>query len=167
MSTLTLESVIFNEIITEFSQKASGTVIWRDCSNWLNEQRTFGALRNYAPSWFSMLIMHTSSQELLELASHDHRQDIRYSVAKNPSTPRYLLEMLAGGTSELVKEAALGRLSEKLARAENAHPFDLALQGGGELRRAQRLQPTTLHSATTVTTPLSTRLDRLPTTRPT
>jgi hypothetical protein len=110
MSTLTLESVIFNEIITEFSQKASGTVIWRDCSNWLNERRTFGALRNYAPSWFSMLIMHTSSQELLELASHDHRQDIRYSVAKNPNTPRYLLEMLAGGTSELVKEAALGRL---------------------------------------------------------
>jgi hypothetical protein len=110
MSTLTLESVIFNEIIAEFSQKASGSVIWRDCSNWLNERRTFGALRNYAPSWFSMLIMHTSSQELLELASDDHRQDIRYSVAKNPNTPRYLLEMLAGGTSELVKEAALGRL---------------------------------------------------------
>jgi hypothetical protein len=107
MSTLTLESVISNEIITEFSQKASGTVIWPDCSNWLNEQRTFKALRDYAPSWFSMLIMHTFSQELLELASHDHRQDIGYSVAKNPNTPRYLLEMLAGGANEWVKEAAL------------------------------------------------------------
>jgi hypothetical protein len=107
MSTLTLESVISDEIVNEFSQKVSGTVIWRDCSNWLNEQRTFKALRNYAPSWFSMLIMHTSSQELLELASHDHGQDIRYSVAKNPNTPRYLLELLAGGASEWVKEAAL------------------------------------------------------------
>lgn len=153
MSTLTLESIIFNDIITEFSQKASGTVIWRDCSTWLNEQRTFGALRNYAPSWFSMLIMHTSSQELLELASHDHRQDIRYSVAKNPSTPRYLLEMLAGGTSELVKEAALGKLSEKRGRAENAHPFDLTLQGGGALGRAHASATNNLHSATTVTTP--------------
>jgi hypothetical protein len=107
MSALTLESVISDEIITEFSQEASATVIWRDCSNWLNEQRTFKALRNYAPSWFSMLIMHTSSQELLELASDDHGQDIRYSVAKNPNTPRYLLEMLAGGASEWVKDAAL------------------------------------------------------------
>lgn len=107
MSTLTLESVISNEIITEFSQKASGSVIWRDCSNWLEEQRTFQAIRFYAPSWFSLLIMNTSSQELLELASHDHGQSIRYSVAKNPNTPRYLLEMLAGGASEWVKEAAL------------------------------------------------------------
>ena len=107
MSTLELESVISNEIINEFSQKASGTVIWRDCSNWLNEQRTFTELRNYAPSWFSMLIMHTSSDELLELASNDHRQDTRYSVAINPKTPRYLLEMLARCASEWVKEAAL------------------------------------------------------------
>jgi hypothetical protein len=107
MSTLELESVISNEIITEFSQKVSGTVIWRDCSNWLNEQRTFQALRNYAPSWFSMLIMHTSSQELLELASNDRSPDVRYSVAQNPNTPRYLLEMLAGGANEWVKEAAL------------------------------------------------------------
>ena len=107
MSTLTLESFISDEIINEFSQEASGTVIWRDCSNWLNEQRTFKALRNYAPSWFSMLIMHTSSQELLELASDDHGQDIRCSVAKNPNTPRYLLEMLGGGANEWVKEAAL------------------------------------------------------------
>ena len=107
MSTLTLESVISNEIITEFSPKASGTVIWRDCSNWLSEQRTFKALRDYAPSWFSMLVMHTSSEELLELAANDHDQDIRYSVAKNPNTPRYLLEMLAGGASEWVKEAPL------------------------------------------------------------
>jgi hypothetical protein len=106
MSTLALESVISNEIIHEFSQKASGTVIWRDCSNWLNEQRTFTELRNYAPSWFSMLIMHTSSAELLKLASDDHRQDTRYSVAINPKTPRYLLEMLAGGASQWVKEAA-------------------------------------------------------------
>ena len=107
MSTLALESVISDEIINEFSQKASGTSIWRDCSNWLNERRTFTELRNYAPSWFSMLIMHTSSEELLELASNDHRQDTRCSVAINPKTPRYLLEMLAGGTSEGVKEAAL------------------------------------------------------------
>ena len=106
MSILELETVISNEIINEFSQKASGTVIWRACSNYLNEQRTFKALRNYAPSWFSMLIMHTSSQELLELASNDPRQDTRYSVAKNPNTPRYLLEKLAGGASEWVKEAA-------------------------------------------------------------
>jgi hypothetical protein len=28
-------------------------------------------------------------------------------VAKNPNTPRYLLEMVAGGASEWVKEAAL------------------------------------------------------------
>jgi hypothetical protein len=28
-------------------------------------------------------------------------------VAKNPNTPRYLLEMLAGGANEWVKEAAL------------------------------------------------------------
>ena len=107
MSTLTLESVISDEIITEFSQQASGTVIWLDCSNWLNEQRTFKALRNYAPSWFSMLIMHTSSQELLELASNDRSPDMRYAVAKNPNTPRYLLETLAGGANEWVKEAAL------------------------------------------------------------
>ena len=107
MSTLILEGVISNEIISEFSQWAARTVIWPDCSNWLNEQRTFKALRSYAPLWFSMLIMHTSSQELLELASHDHSQDIRCSVAKNPNTPRYLLEMLAGGASECVKEAAL------------------------------------------------------------
>ena len=107
MSTLTLESVISYEIITEFSQKASGTVIWPDCSNWLKEQRTFQSMRDYAPSWFSMLIMNTSSQELLELASHDHGQGTRYSVAKNPNTPRYLLKMLAGGASEWVKEAAL------------------------------------------------------------
>ena len=107
MSTLTLESVISEEIITEFSQKASGTVIGRECSHWLKEQRTFEALRNYAPSWFSMFVMHTSSQELLKLASNDHSQDIRYFVAKNPATPRYLLEMLAGGASEWVKEAAL------------------------------------------------------------
>ena len=107
MSTLALESVISNEIINEFSQKASGTVIWRDCSNWLNEPRTFKALRDYAPSWFSMLIMHTSSQELLELASNDLSQGTRYSVAKNPNTPRRLLERLAGGASEWVKEAAL------------------------------------------------------------
>jgi hypothetical protein len=107
MSALTIESVISNEIITEFSQKAFGTVIWPDCSNWLNEQRTFKALRVYAPSWFSILIMHTSCQELLEMASHDHSQDIRYSVAKNQNSPRYLLEMLAGGASEWVKEAAL------------------------------------------------------------
>ena len=107
MSALTLESVISNKIITEFSQTASGNVIWPDCSNWLNEQRTFKALRNYAPSWFSLLTRHTSSQELLELASQDHGQDIRYSVAKNPNTPRYLLETLAGGASEWVKEAAL------------------------------------------------------------
>jgi hypothetical protein len=107
MSNLALDSVISNEIINEFSQKASGTVIWRDCSNWLSEQRTFTELRNYAPSWFSMLIMHTSSEELLELASNDHRQDTRYSVAINPKTPRYLLEMLARGASEWVKEAAL------------------------------------------------------------
>lgn len=107
MSTISLESIITDEIIIEFCQKAAGTAIWRDCSNWLNEQRTFKALRDYAPSWFSMLIMRTSSQELLELASNDHSQDIRYSVAKNPNTPRYLLEMLAGGASEWVKEAAL------------------------------------------------------------
>jgi hypothetical protein len=106
MSTLELESVISNEIINEFSQKASGTVIWGDCLNWLNEQRTFAQLRNYAPSWFSMLIMHTSSEELLKLASDDHRQDTRYSVAINPNTPRYLLEMLAGGANQWVKEAA-------------------------------------------------------------
>jgi hypothetical protein len=113
MSALTLESVISNEVIAEFSQEASGTVIWHDCSNWLNEQRTFKALRDYAPSWFSMLITQTSSHGLLELASHDHSQDIRYSVAKNPNTPRYLLEMLAGGASEWVKEAALA--SPKMA----------------------------------------------------
>ena len=107
MSTLTLEGVISDEIIAEFSPRASSTVIWRDCSNYLNEQRTFKALRDYAPSWFSMLIMHTSSQELLELAARDYNQAIRYSVAKNPNTPRYLLEMLAGGTSKWVKEAAL------------------------------------------------------------
>jgi Ni,Fe-hydrogenase III component G len=106
MSTLALESVISDEIINEFSQKASGTVIWSDCSNWFNEQRTFTALRNYAPSWFSMLIMHTSSEELLELASDDPRQDTRYAVAINPNTPRYLLEMLASGASQWVKEAA-------------------------------------------------------------
>ena len=106
MSTLELESVISNEIINEFSQKASGTVIWPDCSNWLNEHHTFTELRNYAPSWFSMLIMHTSSEELLELASTDHRQDTRYSVAINPKTPQYLLKMLARGASEWVKEAA-------------------------------------------------------------
>ena len=41
------------------------------------------------------------------MASHDHSQDIRYSVAKNQNSPRYLLEMLAGGASEWVKEAAL------------------------------------------------------------
>jgi hypothetical protein len=120
MSTLALESVISIEIITEFSQKASGNVIWRDCSDWLKEQRTFKAIRDYAPSWFSMLIRHTSSQELLELASGDHRQDIRYSVAKNPSTPRYLLEMLAGGTSEGVKEAALAH--PKMAGFEIGQP---------------------------------------------
>jgi hypothetical protein len=107
MSTLELESLISNEIITEFSQKASVTVIWRDCSNWLSEPRTFQALRNYAPSWFSILVMHTSSQELLELASNDRSPDMRYSVAQNPNTPRYLLEMLAGGANEWVKEAAL------------------------------------------------------------
>jgi hypothetical protein len=118
MSTLTLESVISNEIITEFSQNASGSVIWRDCSNWLKEQRTFQAIRDYAPSWFSLLIMSTSSQELLELASHDHGQSIRYSVAKNPNTPRYLLEMLASGASVWVKEAAL------------AHPKMAGFEGG-------------------------------------
>ena len=107
MSTLTLESVISNEIITEFSQKVFGTVIWSDCSSWLSEQRTFKALRVYAPSWFSILVRRTSSQELLEMASHDHSQDIRYSVAINPNTPRYLLEMLAGDRSEWVKEATL------------------------------------------------------------
>jgi hypothetical protein len=107
MSTLALESVISNEIINEFSQKASGTVIWSDCSSWLNEQRTFKELRNYAPSWFSMLIMHTSSEELLELASDDPRQDTRYSVAINPKTPKQLLETLARSASEWVKEAAL------------------------------------------------------------
>ena len=107
MSTLELETVISHEIINEFSQKASRTVIWRACSDYLNEQRTFKALRNYAPAWFSMLILHTSSQELLELASNDRSQDIRYSAAKNSNTPRYLLEMLAGGASEWVKEAAL------------------------------------------------------------
>src|ERR1700752_3350697 len=107
MPTLEVESVISNEIISEFPQKASGTAIWSDCSNWLNEQRTFKELRNYAPSWFSMLIMHTSSEELLELASDDPRQDTRYSVAVNPKTPRYLLEMLARSASEWVKEAAL------------------------------------------------------------
>ena len=120
MSTLTLESVISNEIITEFSQKASGSVIWRDCSNWLEEQRTFQAIRGYAPSWFSLLIMSTSSQELLELASHDHDQSIRYSVAKNPKTPRYLLEMLACGASEWVKEAALAH--PKMAGFEVGQP---------------------------------------------
>jgi hypothetical protein len=120
MSTLTLESVISDEIITEFSQKASGNVIWRDCSNWLEEQRTFQAIRFYAPSWFSLLIMSTSSQELLELASHDHGQNIRHSVAKNPNTPRYLLEMLAGGASEWVKEAALAH--PKMAGFEVGRP---------------------------------------------
>jgi len=120
MSTLTLESVISNEIITEFSQNASGTVIWRDCSNWLKDQRTFQAIRDYAPSWFSLLIMSTSSQELLELASHDHDQSIRYSVAKNPKTPRYLLEMLADGASEWVKEAALAH--PKMAGFEVGQP---------------------------------------------
>lgn len=107
MSTLTLESVISNEIINEFSQGASGSVIWPDCSTWLNEQRTFKALRDYAPSWFSLLVLHTSNQEVVELASQDHSQDIRCSVAKNRNTPRYLLEMLARGASEWVKEAAL------------------------------------------------------------
>jgi hypothetical protein len=107
MSTLTLESVISDEIITEFSQKASGSVIWTDCSTWLSEQRTFKALRDYAPSWFSMLVLNTSYQEVLELASQDHDQDIRCSVAKNWNTPRYLLEMLATGASQWVKEAAL------------------------------------------------------------
>jgi hypothetical protein len=120
MSTLTLESFISNEIITGFSQKASGSVIWRDCSNWLKEQRTFQAIRDYAPSWFSLLIMSTSSQELLELASHDHGQSIRYSVAKNPNTPPYLLEMLAGGASEWVKEAALAH--PKMAGFEVGQP---------------------------------------------
>jgi len=57
-----------------------------------------------------MLITHTCSQELLELAAHDHGQDIRYSVAKNPNRPRYLLEVLASGASESVKEAALAIL---------------------------------------------------------
>jgi hypothetical protein len=126
MSTLTLESVISNEIITEFSQKASGSVIWRDCSNWLEEQRTFQAIRFYAPSWFSMLVMHTSSQELLELAFHDHGQSTRYSVAKNPNTPRYLLEMLAGGASEWVKEAALAH--PKMAGFEVGQPEAAARQ---------------------------------------
>lgn len=107
MSTLAIESVISSEIIHEFSQHASGTVIWRDCSNWFNEQRTFKAMRDYAPAWFSMLILHTSSQELLELASDDHSQITRYSVAENPNTPRYVLEKLAVGASEWVKEAAL------------------------------------------------------------
>jgi hypothetical protein len=54
-----------------------------------------------------MLIMHTSSEELLELASNDHRQDTRCSVAISPKTPRYLLEMLSRGASQWVKEAAL------------------------------------------------------------
>ena len=69
--------------------------------NWLQSSSM-----NVNPSWFSILVRRTSSQELLEMASHDQSQDIRYSVAKNPNTPRYLLEMLAGGTSEWVKEAA-------------------------------------------------------------
>src|SRR5215469_17786574 len=86
MSTLTLEGVISDEIIAEFSPRASSTVIWRDCSNYLNEQRTFKALRDYAPSWFSMLVLHTSYQEVLELASQDHSQDMRSSVAKNRNT---------------------------------------------------------------------------------
>ena len=120
MSTLTLESVISNEIITEFSQKASGSVISRDCSNWLEEQRTFQAIRFYAPSWFSVLVMSTSSQELLELASHDHGQGTRYSVAKNPKTPLHLLKMLAGGASEWVKEAALAH--PKMAGFEVGQP---------------------------------------------
>jgi hypothetical protein len=107
MSTLTLESVISDEIISEFSQKASKSVIWPDCSTWLNEQRTFKELRGYAPSWFSLLVLHTSDQDLVELASQDHSQDIRGSVAKNRNTPRYVLEMLARGASEWVKEAAL------------------------------------------------------------
>ena len=124
MSTLTLESVISDEIITEFSQQASGSVIWRDCSNWLEEQRTFQAIRFYAPSWFSLLVMNTSSQELLELASHDHGQSIRYSVAKNPNAPRYLLEMLAGGASEWVKEAALAH--PKMAGFEVGQPESTA-----------------------------------------
>ena len=43
----------------------------------------------------------------MELASQDHSQDIRCSVAKNRNTPRYLLEMLARGASRWVKEAVL------------------------------------------------------------
>ena len=107
MSTLTLESFISDEIITEFSQKASRSVIWPDCSTWLSEQRTFKALRDYAPLWFSLLVLNTSNQEVVVLASQDHDQDIRCSVAKNWNTPRYLLEMLATGASQWVKEAAL------------------------------------------------------------
>jgi hypothetical protein len=70
--------------------------------------------------------MHTSSQELLELAFHDHGQSTRYSVAKNPNTPRYLLEMLAGGASEWVKEAALAH--PKMAGFEVGQPEAAARQ---------------------------------------
>jgi hypothetical protein len=74
-----------------------------------------------------MLIMHTSSEELLKLASDDQRQDTRYSVAINQKTPRYLLEMLARGASEWVKEAAL------------AHPkmggFEVGRQGSAARRQ--------------------------------
>ena len=38
MSSLTLEIVIPNEIITELPQNASRSVIRPDCSTWLNEQ---------------------------------------------------------------------------------------------------------------------------------
>jgi hypothetical protein len=41
-------------------------------------------------------------------------------VAKNPNTPRYLLEMLAGGASEWVKEAALAH--PKMAGFEVGQP---------------------------------------------
>ena len=107
MSTLTLESVISDEIIAEFSQQASRSVIWPDCSTWLSEQRTFKELRAYAPAWFSVLVLHTSNQDVVEFASQDHAPDIRGSVAKNRNTPRYLLEMLARGANEWVKDSAL------------------------------------------------------------
>src|ERR1700751_2909901 len=131
MPTLEVESVISNEIISEFSQKASGTAIWSDCSNWLNEQRTFTELRNYAPSWFSMLIVHTSSEELLKLASDDPRQDTRYSVAINSETPRYLLQVLVAGASQWVKEAALANPKMggfEVGQAESAPGWQLVSQ---------------------------------------